>query len=133
MTIGFIAGAWDLLHPGHVLAISTAKSCCDVLVVGLHSDPSKERKEKNSPVQSIFERWVQLTGILRNKDVIVPYDTEDDLLNILNSYDIDIRFLDCDYMDKEFTGKYLNIPTVFINRDHTFSSTSLRNRLRKTL
>lgn len=131
MKIGFTAGAFDLLHAGHVLMLAEAKSKCDRLVVGLHTDPTIDRPEKNKPIQSTFERYLQLKA-LSVVDDIVPYDTEEDLLNLLANSQIDIRFLGDDYsgVDADYTGKFLDIPVHFCKRKHNYSSSELRNRIK---
>ena len=126
MKIGFTASAFDLLHAGHVLMLEEAKRQCDYLIVGLHTDPSIERKEKTRPKQSTYERFVQLEG---NKfvDKIIPYDTERDLRNILHAINPDIRIIGEEYKDKNFTGKELDIPIYYNKRRHDYSSTYFRN------
>jgi glycerol-3-phosphate cytidylyltransferase len=132
MKIGFVAGAFDLLHPGHILMLAEAKSKCDRLVVGLHTDPSIDRREKNVPIQSTFERYLQLKA-LQVVDDIVPYDTEEDLLNLLSNTQIDIRFLGEDYLDsKSYTGYGLDIPVYFCKRKHNYSSSELRGRIKES-
>jgi glycerol-3-phosphate cytidylyltransferase len=129
MKLGFVAGAFDLLHPGHIFMLTEAKSKCDRLIVGLHTDPSIDRPEKNKPIQSTFERYLQLRS-LRVVEDIIPYDTEEDLLNILANTQIDIRFLGDDYRDsKSYTGYGLDIPIHFCKRKHNYSSTELRIRI----
>ena len=126
---GFICGAWDLLHAGHVLALKECKNHCDYLIVGLHIDPSIERKEKNKPIQSVFERMVQLQGC-KYVDKIIMYETENELEKILCSLNIDKRFLGSDYISgKNITAKDA-IEIVFINRNHNYSSTELRERIK---
>ena len=130
MKIGFTAGAFDLLHAGHILMLAEAKANCDKLIVGLHTDPTIDRKEKNKPVQSTFERYVQLKA-LRYVDDIIPYDTEEDLMNILANSQIDIRFLGSDYKDsKTYTGFGLEMHVHFCKRKHRYSSTELRERVK---
>jgi glycerol-3-phosphate cytidylyltransferase len=128
MKIGFTCGAFDLLHAGHILMLEEAKSNCDWLVVGLHTDPTIDRPEKNKPIQSTFERYLQLIS-LEAVDEIIPYDTEKDLLNLLANSEIDIRFLGEDYAEKPHTGFGLGIPIHYCKRRHTYSSTELRNRI----
>ena len=53
MKVGFTCGAFDLLHAGHIMMLEEARSFCDYLIVGLHSDPSTDRPEKNKPIQSL--------------------------------------------------------------------------------
>ena len=71
MRIGFTCGAFDLLHAGHVVMLEEAKNNCDYLIVGLQSDPTLDRSDKNKPVQSIYERYIQLYG-LRFVDEVIP-------------------------------------------------------------
>ena len=132
MNIGFTAGSWDLLHPGHVTFLYNCSEQCDKLFVGLHADPSLERKEKNRPIQTLYERMIQVSGCTY-VDEILPYDTEEDLLNILRTNPIDKRFLGSDYEGQDFTGKFYcqakGIEIVYIPREHNWSSTELRNRI----
>ena len=73
MRIGFTCGAFDLLHAGHVVMLQEAKNNCDFLIVGLQTDPTLDRSDKNKPVQSIYERYIQLHGI-EAVDEVIPYD-----------------------------------------------------------
>ena len=130
---GFVAGAFDLLHTGHILMINEARQNCDRLIVALHTDPTIDRPQKNKPIQSTFERYTQLRA-LRWVEDIIPYDTEEDLLNILSNTKIDIRFLGDDYRNSiSYTGYGLDIPVYFCKRKHNYSSSELRNRLTKRL
>lgn len=128
MRVGFTCGAFDLLHAGHVLMLAEAKTQCDWLIVGLQTDPTIDRPNKNRPVQTTFERYTQLKGC-RFVDEIIPYDTEDDLFNLLTSYNIDVRIVSDEYKDTIFTGKLLGIDIYYNKRSHNFSSSELRKRL----
>ena len=127
--VGFTASTFDLLHAGHVMMLREAKEQCDYLICGLQIDPALDRPEKNSPIQSIVERYTQLSAI-KYVDEIVVYSTEQDLLDILEMYKIDVRILGDEYKDKDFTGREvcdrLNIDLYFNNKDHRFSSSNLR-------
>jgi len=130
--IGFTCSTFDLLHAGHVTMLEEAKRECDYLIVGLQNDPTLDRPEKNAPVQSIVERQIQLSAI-KYVDEIVIYNTEQDLIDLLLTLPIDVRVLGVEYKGKDFTGKDLakqrGIKIVYNGRDHSFSSTSLRNRV----
>lgn len=130
--VGFTCGAFDLLHPGHLFFLESCKDQCDHLVVGLHTDPKTDRSLKNSPVQTMYERWCQLAST-KWVDSIVPYDTERDLENLLGTLRIDVRFLGWDYQDRKFTGERicndLGIRIEYIHRSHSWSSSELRSRL----
>ena len=127
--VGFTASTFDLLHAGHVIMLREAKNQCDYLICGLQIDPSVDRPKKNSPIQTIVERYTQLSAI-KYVDEVVVYSTEQDLLDILEMYKIDVRILGDEYKDKDFTGREvcdkLDIDLYFNNRDHRFSSSNLR-------
>lgn len=127
--IGFTCGTFDLLHAGHVVMLEEAKSNCDYLIVGLQTDPTIDRKEKNKPIQSVYERFVQLNAV-RYVDEIIPYDTEQSLLDLLQSQNIDIRFVGEEYREGKLTGRDL-IELHYTNRKHSFSSSSLRERVKQ--
>ena len=133
MRIGFTASTFDLLHAGHVQMLREAKEQCDYLICGLQIDPTIDRKEKNYPVQTVVERYTQLNGV-KYVDEIIPYSTERDLEDILEMYHIDVRILGEEYRDKEFTGRDIckkrDIELYFNKREHRFSSSDLRNRVR---
>ena len=132
MRVGFTCSTFDLLHAGHVQMLREAKAQCDYLIVALQYDPSIDRTEKNSPVQTIVERYTQLKAV-SYIDEIIPYGTEKDLEDILEMYPIDVRILGEEYRDKDFTGKDIcrkrNIQLYFNKRDHRFSSSDLRKRV----
>lgn len=128
MKVGIVASSFDLLHAGHVIMLKEAKTQCGYLIACLQTDPTLDRPTKNKPVQSVFERFVQLDGC-KYVDEVIPYATEQDLLDILNSYKIDVRVVGEEYKDKPFTGKELDIVLYYNSRKHSFSSTDLRNRI----
>ena len=125
---GFTCGAFDLLHAGHVVMLKEARENCEYLIVGLQTDTTIDRPEKNKPVQSVYERFVQLNAI-QYVDEVIPYDSEASLIDLLESTPIDVRFIGEDYKDKTFTGDYLPIKVYYTNRKHSFSSSGLRRRV----
>lgn len=136
MIRGFTCGAFDLLHPGHVLLLDWARAQCDYLIVGLHTNPTYDRPiDKAPPIQSVFERWIQLRSHWA-VDEIIPYDTERDLENLLASLDLQVRVLGDDYATAPtFTGREIcqtrGIQIRYAPRQHSYSSTDLRHRLRQ--
>ena len=127
--VGFTCSCFDLFHAGHIMMLKEAKSICDYLIVGLQTDPTIDRPEKNKPIQSVVERFIQLESC-KYVDEVVVYATEKDLLDILYTYPIDIRFVGEEYKDKDFTGKDLDHIEMYYNsRRHSFSTTELRQRV----
>jgi glycerol-3-phosphate cytidylyltransferase len=132
MKVGITFSAFDLLHAGHVKMLEEAKQQCDYLIVGLQTDPTLDRPEKNKPTQSVVERYIQLKGC-KFVNEIVPYATEQDLEDILKSFHIDVRIVGDEYENKDFTArKYCEqkgITLYFNKREHRFSSSGLRKEV----
>jgi glycerol-3-phosphate cytidylyltransferase len=132
MKIGITFSAFDLLHAGHIKMLEEAKRQCDYLIVALQTDPTLDRPEKNSPTQSVVERYIQLKACL-HVDEIVPYATEQDLEDILRSFKLDVRIVGEEYKEKNFTGRTYceekGIELYYNGRDHRFSSSSLRKEV----
>jgi glycerol-3-phosphate cytidylyltransferase len=128
MKIGFTCSTFDLFHAGHIMMLKEARTQCDYLIVGLQTDPTIDRPEKNKPIQGIFERYVQLQAC-KYVDEVVVYATEKELLDVLQSYPIDVRILGDEYASKSFTGNNLDMELYFNRREHSFSTTELRQRV----
>ena len=130
--IGVIAGNFDVIHPGYIYLFNECKEHCKKLLIFLHEDPSIERKHKLRPILTLEERILILSS-LNQVDEIISYTTEAELLLLLKSHKIDIRFLGDDYIDKEFTGMELNIPIHYLDRSHGWSTTRYKELLAKSL
>lgn len=132
MKIGITFSSFDLLHAGHIKMLEEAKTQCDYLICGLQTDPTLDRPEKNRPIQSVVERYIQLKGC-RFVDEIVPYATEQDLVDVLRSFKIDVRIVGDEYEHRDFTGKKYceekGIELYYNKREHRFSSSGLRKEV----
>ena len=132
MKTGVTFSTFDLFHAGHVKMLEEAKSKCEYLIVGLQLDPSIDRPNKNKPTQSIIERYVQLRAC-KYIDEIIPYVSENDLIDVLSSFKIDLRIIGEEYKDKAFTGKEYcknkGIEIYYNKREHRFSSSALRKQV----
>ena len=105
MKTGITFSTFDLLHAGHIGMLREAKANCDYLIVGLQSDPTIDRPDtKNKPIQTMVERYAQLNA-LKFVDEIVPYQTEQDIIDILELFQIDVRFLGEEYREKVLQEK----------------------------
>jgi len=128
MKIGFTCSTFDLFHAGHIMMLKEAREQCDYLLVGLQTDPTIDRPYKNNPIQGVFERYIQLKAC-KYVDEVVVYATEKELLDVLQSYPIDVRILGDEYASKSFTGDNLDMELYFNRREHSFSTTELRQRV----
>ena len=131
--VGFTCSTFDLLHAGHVRMLEFCKQHCDRLVVGLQTDVV-DRPDKNRPVQTVYERWVQVKGV-RWVDDVIPYSSESDLDNLVRTLPHDVRFVGEDWKGRSVTGSHLYSPMgpmkiIYVPRGHTWSTTELRQRVK---
>lgn len=131
--IGFNCSTFDLFHAGHVTMLKEEKRFCDYLIAAIQTDPTIDRPTtKNKPVQSIYERYSQVSAC-KYVDEVLVYSTEDDLLNLLKTQHINIRFLGDEYKTKPFTGKQWcldnGVELHYHLREHPYSSSALRKRV----
>jgi len=132
--VGITCSTFDLLHAGHIIMLEECKKYCDYLICAIQVDPTIDRPKKNKPIQSLVERYIQLDAV-RYVDKIIPYSTEEELIMIFSSLDLDVRILGEEYKNMDFTGKKIclerNIELIYNKRDHNFSTTNLRELIYK--
>jgi len=128
--VGFTASTFDVLHAGHIAMLAEASASCDFLIVGLLVDPTKDRPDKkSSPVQSVFERWVQVQAV-EYVDLIIPFETEKDLEDMILLLMPTVRFVGEEYKGTEHTGHDIEgVEIIYNKRRHSFSSSELRKRI----
>ena len=127
MRTGITFSSFDLLHAGHVQMLREAKTQCDYLICALNANPTGK-----NPIQSLVERYIQLNGV-RYVDEIIPYQNEEEVIDILSLYMPDVRIIGADYKFRDFTGKetcrQLGIEIYYNSREHKFSTTYLREKI----
>jgi len=128
LVVGFTAGNFDLIHYGYTVTFEEARRHCDKFIVFLQKDPSQTRRTKYKPVIPYYERYKTLMSI-RYIDEVHCYQTEEDLLDLINFFKPDVRILGEDYIGKGFTGDDLPIETIYTTRSHEWSTTKLKNRI----
>ena len=141
--IGVTFSTFDLIHPGHIIMLEDCKNVCNHLIVGVQSDPTIDRKKindsysqisgkpKNSPVQTLEERLIMIKSI-KFVDEVFVYNTEKDLYDWLLNNNWDIRILGSDWKGKKFTGHDIEGKLYFHKRDHDWSTTGFRERIKKS-
>jgi glycerol-3-phosphate cytidylyltransferase len=124
--VGFIASSFDLIHPGYIRLLADAKTVCDFLVCAVHEDPSLERQHKNRPIMSVTER-VEIVAAIKYVDRVVTYQTENDLVKLLEEISPNVMVIGSEYRDTEVTGgKLPGIKIHWHDRNHKWSSTRVR-------
>ena len=132
MKKGFVAGNFDVIHPGYIKLFKECKTNCDHFTILLHSDPSIERPEKLKPILTLDERTEVLSSI-KYIDDIQSYTYESELYELIIRGEYSVRFLGDDYRGKSFTGDDLNISIHYLNRYHGWSTTKFKNLIAKTI
>ena len=132
MKKGFVAGNFDVIHPGYIKMFIECKTNCDHFTILLHSDPSIERPEKLKPILTLDERIEVLSSIKYIHD-IQSYTYESELYELIIRGEYSVRFLGDDYRGKSFTGDDLNIYIHYLNKDHGWSTTKFKNLIAKTI
>ncbi len=103
LTVGFTNGCFDLLHPGHIHLLASARAGCDRLVVGLNDDASVRRlKGETRPVQSESARAMVL-GALASVDLVVVFG-DDTPLSLIETVGPDVLFKGADYRREDVVG-----------------------------
>ena len=126
--IGFTCSCLDLLHCGHCIMLEDCKNQCDILIVGLQTDPTLDRKTKNKPVQSFEERQIMINSI-KFVDDVIEYSTEAELEELLKLLNPDVRIIGSDWRGKNYTGYLLPITIHWHERNHSWSTSGLRERV----
>ena len=132
MKKGFVAGSFDVIHPGYVKMFKECNANCDHFTVLLHSDPTIERPEKLKPILTLDER-IEVLSLIKYIDDIESYTYESELYELIIKGEYSVRFLGGDYKNKSFTGDDLNIHIHYLNRDHGWSTTKFKNLIAKTI
>ena len=132
MKKGFVAGNFDVIHPGYIKMFKECKANCDKFTVLLHSDPSIERPDKLKPILNLNER-IEVLSSIKFVDDIKSYTYETELYELIKNGGYSVRFLGDDYRNKSFTGYDLNIHIHYLNRDHGWSTTKFKNLIAKTI
>ena len=132
MIRGFIAGNFDVIHPGYIKTFKECKENCDHFTILLHTDPTIERPNKLKPILSVDER-IEVLSSIKFIDDIKVYTYEKDLIELIKNNRFDKRFLGDDYLNKDYTGSNLKIPVIYISRDHGWSTTKFKNEIANSI
>lgn len=102
--IVFTNGCFDIIHSGHIKSLKYAKSCGDILIVGLNSDSSiKKIKGPNRPINKFKDRATVLSAI-RYVDYVIGFK-EKTPYNLIKSIKPDVLVKGGDYSLKEIVGR----------------------------
>jgi rfaE bifunctional protein nucleotidyltransferase chain/domain len=120
----FVNGTFDILHPGHIELLNTARGYGDYLLVAIDSDRRvSELKGASRPVNPQDTRRIILAN-LKAVDEVKLFDTDRELINIIRSYAPDIMIVGSDYRDKRVIGSEYAGKLIFFERIDEYSTTN---------
>jgi glycerol-3-phosphate cytidylyltransferase len=124
MIVGFTCGVFDLFHAGHVYMLQECKQHCDYLIVALNTAEHFSQEinpGKRKPLFPIEHRKLIMENC-KLVDEVLTYSSEEELLELMKSRKIDIRFLGDDYKGKKITGDNLGHKIYYTDRSHGLST-----------
>ena len=99
----FTNGVFDIIHPGHVDVLTSARAHGDTLIVGVNTDASVRRlKGPTRPVRSEAERAYVLAG-MEAVDCVVLFD-QDTPLELVLALRPDVIAKGGDYSEETIIG-----------------------------
>jgi glycerol-3-phosphate cytidylyltransferase len=75
-TIGYVPGAWDMFHIGHLNILLRARAQCDLLIAGVVTDDELLRVKGRLPIVRLSERLDVVSSLDLVDDVIIDYSTD---------------------------------------------------------
>lgn len=119
----FVNGSFDLLHPGHIRLLNTARSFGDYLLVAIDSDRRiAEKKGPSRPVNDQFTRKVLMSNI-KAVDEVQVFDSDEELRNIIQHYEPDVMMVGSDWRNQPVTGSEYAKRLEFFERQDDYSTT----------
>jgi rfaE bifunctional protein nucleotidyltransferase chain/domain len=126
MTTVMVNGTFDVLHPGHVAMLNTARSYGDWLVVAIDTDRRvKELKGEQRPINNQTDRRIMLSA-LKAVDIVEFFDRTEDLIRLMERYKPDVYVKGSDWKhDTESTAHQYCKKVIYYNRIEPYSTTKL--------
>jgi len=112
MTTVIVNGTFDILHPGHIAMLNTARSLGNYLIVCIDTDRRvKELKGNSRPINNQTDRKIMLQN-LKAVDIVEFFDSQEELIKLIHLYKPDIMVKGSDYKGKSVIGE-THVPEVF--------------------
>lgn len=125
----FINGTFDILHPGHMQLITFASNSGDYLKIAIDSDRRvKTLKGENRPINNQRTRQTMLFHV-KGVDEVSIFDSDEELINTVRSYQPDIMIVGSDYKNKNVIGSEYAKRLIFFDRIEEYSSTKVIRKI----
>ena len=126
MTTVMVNGTFDVLHPGHVALLNTARSYGDYLIVAIDTDRRvKELKGESRPINSQNDRRIMLSN-LKAVDIVEFFDSTEELVKLMERYKPDVYVKGSDWKhDKQSTAHQYCNKVIYYDRIEPYSTTNI--------
>jgi rfaE bifunctional protein nucleotidyltransferase chain/domain len=119
-------GCFDILHYGHFRMIEYAASL-GTLIIGIDTDERvKIMKGDDRPYHTLEQRIFNLRNI-KGVYTVVTFNTDEELVEIIKSYNPDVFVIGSDYKNKPIIGGEYTKEIRFFDRIEGFSTTKILN------
>lgn len=131
--VGYTDGVYDLFHVGHLNMIETAKSKCDYLIVGVHSDEVVNQYKHHYPIIPEEER-ARIVGAVKGVDRVVINEVRDKL-TLLERYHFNVVFIGDDWKGTERWNNFekilgeRNVDVIYVPYTKGISTTDIRKKI----
>jgi D-beta-D-heptose 7-phosphate kinase/D-beta-D-heptose 1-phosphate adenosyltransferase len=121
-----VNGTFDILHPGHIALLNTARSYGDYLVVAIDTDRRvTELKGPRRPINNQDFRRIMLSNF-KAVDIVELFDTTEELVDIIKTYKPDVYVKGSDWKnDKASTAEEYCNQVIYYDRIDEYSTTKI--------
>ena len=125
-----VNGTFDVLHPGHIALLNTARSYGDALVVAIDTDRRvKELKGDSRPINNQNDRRIMLSNV-KAVDIVELFDSKEDLIELMKRYQPDVYVKGSDWKhDTNSTAHQYCKEVIYYDRIEEYSSTNIIQRI----
>ncbi len=119
-----VNGTFDVLHPGHIALLNTARSYGDYLIVAIDTDRRvKELKGEQRPINNQYDRRIMLAN-LKAVDIVEFFDSKEELIKLMELYKPEVYVKGSDWKhDKGSTAEQYCKQVIYYDRVGNYSTT----------
>lgn len=123
MTVVFVNGTFDILHPGHIQLLNTARSLGDYLIVAIDSDERvRQLKGPSRPINTEQDRKLMLENLKAVSEVMI-FNSDKELEMIVNECSPAVMMVGSDWRGKTIVGGQYAKHIEYFERIDEYSST----------
>jgi cytidyltransferase-like protein len=125
--LGITWGCFDGLSEAHLQILEQARSKCKKLIIGVSNDNYIKEKKKQKPILDEITRKLILSKFA---DIIVPQASWFSKKDAVDKLKPDVIFVGKEYQNKDWEGKELGLPIIYIKHNKTIHSTKIRKYIK---